>query len=437
LLKHPAVGVAFVFVFGVLLRLEYLRQHPPENYIHSDMKLYVDLATRIGTSTAPLAPWEVTHPLGYPMLLSWLITGGGTYRGAGLFQVLVSSLIPLALGLLGWATFGRRTGLVAVVVGCFYFPFIEYGALFLAEVHFILWLTLAFAGFFGALEARGRVAPLVLSAAGGACLSVAIAMKSVALPGAVAFFGMHALALALGRPPARAPRPPWYGVFGPWLARAAVAGVAAAPLLAALARVCTRANGGKFCVTGNKVGADFLLGHYGPIADIEWVGDTGHGFRFGSPSSWLRHYEDHIRVPFSMTDNAANTAEAWRWIRAHPFDAIVLSLDHIYDTFFGVAMWPTYGLKNWEWAHLSQYFFVVALFLPTVLACVNIAGRGWRALATSRTALVLAPVLALTATVAIASGEIRYRIPFDIFFIAVACAVVTGDLGRRDGEPPC
>ena len=52
---------------------------------------------------------------------------------------------------------------------------------------------------------------------------------------------------------------------------------------------------------------------------------------------------------------------------------------------------------------------------------------------TSRTALVLAPVVALTITVAIATGEVRYRIPFDVFFIVIACAYASRDLARVDG----
>jgi hypothetical protein len=420
-----------VFVFGVLLRADYiLRTHVPENFIHSDMKLYVDLAHRLGNSGAPLGPADVTHPIGYPALLSWLITNGGSYARAGMFQLLIASLVPLALGVLGLATFGRRTALLAVAVASLYFPFIEYGALFLSEIHFIFWLTLAFAAFFGALEVRRRAVSLALAAGGGVCLSIAIAMKSVALPAAVAFFGMHALALVVARRPEGSP---WHAPLGPWLARAGVAIGGAAPLLAVLTRVCTRANDGKVCVSGNKMGSDFLLGHYGRIADIEWMGDSGRGFRFGSPSSWLRHYEDHVQVPFSMTDGAANKAEAWRWIFAHPFDALVLSLDHVWDTFFGSGMWPTaFGLPNWQFAHLSQYFFVLALFVPAALACVLIARRGLRALVTSRTVLVLSPIAALIVVVAIATGEVRYRIPFDIFFIVVACALVTGDLARRD-----
>ena len=219
----------------------------------------------------------------------------------------------------------------------------------------------------------------------------------------------------------------------PWLLRGALVAVAAAPLLGVLARVCTRANDGQFCVTGNKMGADFLMGHYGRIADIEWVTEGHDQFRFGSPGALLRHYDAHARVPFSITDNKANTAEAWRWIGKHPGEAIVLSLDHIYDTFFGSSMWPTFNSGMWPYANLSQYIFIVLLFVPTVLACAGIVKRGWRAAVTSQTALVLAPIVALTITVAIATGEVRYRIPFDVFFIVIACAYASRDLARVDG----
>jgi Dolichyl-phosphate-mannose-protein mannosyltransferase len=429
-LRHPAVGVLLVYLLGIALRVQYTALHPPDAFISSDMAMYVSLARRLSGSDGPLMPWDVTHPLGYPALLAVLISGGGSFARAAEFHLLVSCLVPLALGLLGAATFGRRTGLAAVAFASLYFPFIEYGALFLSEIHFILWLTLAFAAFFGALQARRRGASLVLSAAGGLALSFAIALKSVALLAALAFFAADALVLFFVRSPGGASR---FARLKPWLLRAVVAGVAAAPLLGGLARVCTRANRGNFCVTGNKVGSDFLLGHYGPIADIAWAPDEGHGFQFGSPSAYLRHYEKHVSVPFPMTDNAANSAEAWRWIFAHPFEAVVLSLDHIYDTFFGVTMWPSFNTLAWPYANLSQYAFVILLFVPTLLACAGLARRGGRAFATSRTALVLSPIVALAVTVAIATGEVRYRIPFDVFFIVLACAYVDGDLVRVDG----
>jgi hypothetical protein len=446
------VGVLLVYLFGVALRVDYtLHIHPPEAFVSSDMYLYVSIARYLASAHPPLQPWDVTHPLGYPALLSFLISGGGSLARAADLQMVVSCLVPLALGLLGAAAFGRRTGLAATAIASIYFPFIEYGALFLSEIYFILFLALAFAAFFGAMRARRLAASLGLAAAGGLSLSIAIAMKSVALPAAIAFFAVEGVALVLRRgpdgatatatasasgtaaSPASSPASSWIARLKPWFLRGVVVAVAAAPLMGVLARVCTRANRGHFCVTGNKVGADFLLGHYGRIADIAWGADEGHGFAFGSPGAYLRHYEEHSRVPFPLTDNAANAAEAWRWIFAHPFDAVVVSLDHVYDVFFGVAMWPTYGYPSWQFAQLFQYAFVLFLFVPTVLACATIVKRGARAVVTSRTLLVLSPILALTATVAIATGEVRYRIPFDIFFIVVACAFVVGDLKRVDG----
>ena len=184
------------------------------------------------------------------------------------------------------------------------------------------------------------------------------------------------------------------------------------------------------------MGADFLLGHYGRIADIAWGADRGHAFQFGSPSTWLRHYDTRAHVDFPITDSAANSAEAWRWIHAHPFEAVVISLDHLYDTFFGPTIWPTMNGPRWTWAQLSQYAFILLLFVPCVLVCERIVKRGWRAALTSRGALVLAPIVSLAVTVAIATGEVRYRVPFDIFFITTACALVAGELEGRAAALP-
>jgi hypothetical protein len=420
--------VALVYACGVAVRVIYtLYLQHADALVYSDMGLYVGLARRMAAGL-PLVRADVTHPLGYASLLAFLFARGGPATAIHV-QLVVSCLVPLAVGLLGAAAYGRRTGYLAVVFATLYFPFVEYGALFLSEVHFIFWQTLAFASWFAARRVQRRAAALGLTAAGGLCLSIATALKSVALPAAFLYFVVEGVALVISRPgegPLRARLARLEG----WLVRGAIVALAAAPILVGFARVCTRANDGKFCVTGNKMGADFLMGHYGRIADVEWRLDGQDQFRFGSPGALLRHYDTHARVPFSITDNAANTAEAWRWIKANPGEAIVLSLDHIYDTFFGSAMWPTFNSSMWPFGNLSQYVFIVLLFVPAVLACAAILGRGLRAALTSRTALVLAPVLALTITVVIATGEVRYRIPFDVFFIVLACAWAVRDLAR-------
>jgi 4-amino-4-deoxy-L-arabinose transferase-like glycosyltransferase len=432
ILQHPAVGALLAFAFGVVLRVEYsLHIHPPEAFISSDMELYVDLARRMAASGGQLMPWDVMHPLGYPGLLAFLISGGGSLARAANVQIVVSCLVPLAVGWLGFAAFGVRTALAAVAFASLYFPFIEYGALFLSEIHMTLWLAVAFAALFSARNAHRPSAQLLFSALAGVALSIAASFKAVALLVGATFFLVDAVALFLAQ---RQSPGTWPRSAVRWLARVGVSAAGAAPLLAVLARVCTRANRGNFCMLG-KMGADFLLGHYGRIEGMEWTPDEGHGIWFGSPGAFLRHYEGRPHVPFTIMDNAANRAEAWRWIFAHPFEALVLSLDHIYDLLFGVAMWPSYGLPSWTWAHLSQYVFIGFLFIPTVLACALVLRRGWRRFLCSRTLLVLSPVLGLAFTVAMATGEVRYRIPFDVFFIVLACALVTRDLARVDAAP--
>jgi hypothetical protein len=430
-LQSPWLWVGLVYACGVAVRAIYtFRVQPPDQFITSDMFFYVSLAQKFAAAHGPVDPWDVTHPLGYPALVAFLISGGGSLARVVNLQMIVSALVPPAVGLLAAATYGRRTAQFAVMFASFYFPFIEYGALFLSEIHFILWLTLSFALLFAGHHVSRRAARLALAAAGGVALSVAAAFKSVALPAAFLMAAVEAIGLVAALPPAgaavRARR------LTPWLSRWAIVAIAAAPLLGVQARACTRANEGHFCITGNKIGSDFLLGHYGRIGALEWTAPGAGTARFGSPGSYLRRYEATARVPFAMSDNAANSREAWRWIVGHPGEAIVLSLDHVYDTFFGAAMWPGYGHPSWMLAHLSQYAFIAFLFIPLLPACAAVLRRGARAVATSRTALVLAPVAALTITVAFATGEVRYRIPFDVFLIVVVCAYASGDLKRVD-----
>jgi hypothetical protein len=434
-LNSPWLWVGLVYLCGLAMRAIYtFTVQPPEQFVTSDMFFYVSLARKFAAAHGPVDPWDVTHPLGYPALVAFLISGGGSLARVVNLQLIVSALVPPAVGLLAAAAYGRRTAQLAVIFASLYFPFIEYGALFLSEIHFILWLTLSFAILLAAHHVRRGAGRVALAAAGGVALSVAAAFKSVALPAAFLMAAVEGTALLVARPPAdartRVKR------LGPWLLRWTVVAIAAVPLLGVQARACTRANAGHFCVTGNKMGSDLLLGHYGRIGAMEWTPPGGGTSRFGSPGSYLRRYEATARVPFAMSDNAANSREAWRWIVGHPGEAIVLSIDHIYDTFFGVAMWPGYGHPSWPLAHLSQYAFIAFLFIPLLLAGAAVLRRGARAVATSRTALVLAPVAALTITVAFATGEVRYRIPFDVFLMIVVCAYASGDLRRIDTPAP-
>jgi len=429
LTRNPVLWVSLVYLCGVVIRILYtLKIQRPDSLLYADMGLYVDRARRIAAGVPLTAP-DVTQGMGFPALLAFLI-GDGRFGPAVIAQLVISCLLPLALGLLGAAAYGRRTGLLAVVFGSLYFPFMEYGAVFLSELHMIFWMALAWAGFMAARRAQRRGAALAFAAGGGLAVSIAATFKTLALPAAVAFFIADGIAAALSRDGAGPST--WLERLKPWVLRGAVVALAAAPVLGVMSSVCTRASG-RFCVTGKELGHDFLLGHYGRIADIEWNGPKHEIYKFGSPSSFLRNYERHEKVPFSIGDAAANKAEAFRYIARHPGEAIVLSLDHVYDTLFGAVMWPTMNSPRWTIGAVSQFVFIVLLFVPTVLAAATVVRRGLRTALTTRTALMLAPIGALLFTVMLATGEVRYRIPFDIFFITIACAYLVSDLKRLDG----
>lgn len=423
-LRRPIVWAPLSYVVGVALRLYYtLVVHPPANSVFSDMAFYMERAEdlRHGRVTAP---WQVTHPLGFPLLLGWALGSHHSLERATLLQLGVSLLVPAAAGLLGASAFGQRTGFAAAAFASLYFPFIEYGALFLSEIHFTFFLALAFAGFLSATRAAGWRAP-AFALLGGVAFSLALAMKGVALPATLSFFAVYLLGFCLS--PATRRRPARLMAV---LTLSAILG--SLPLVWKLARLCTRANRGSFCVVGNKASADLLLGHYGRVGLIQWNGEPGHAFQFNSPGALLRHYDNVVQLPFAFYDSGANATEAWHWIKAHPMEATVLTFDHVYDAFFGTVMWPSDAGGQWTWAHLAQPVFLICLLLPTMFALRQVSRRGLRALLGSRTLLVLSPVIGLIVTLMIATGEVRYRIPFDLFFTAVTCALVTGDLNRVD-----
>ena len=271
------------------------------------MRLYVSLARRLLETKGPSAPWDVTHPLGFPSFLAFMLSDGGTLLQAGYAQMVVGCLVPGAVGLLGLAAFGPRTGMLAVVFASLYFPFVEYGALFLSEIHFTLWMALAFAGFLG----RDRGAPAqrvasALAAAGGARRSpFAIALKyGRRCRAALAFFaadgvGAAARASAIAVPPPLPPplRRARASALGaarrrwPRVGRGAAAG----SCWRGSARAPTAATS---ACRGTRPAADFLAGPLRPASrDLAWAaGRRARVTGFGSPGSRRSGTDEHARA---------------------------------------------------------------------------------------------------------------------------------------------
>ncbi|NUP08698.1 MAG: hypothetical protein HOW73_21830 [Polyangiaceae bacterium] len=466
-LRSPWLGVAitaFAFVLGVLWRWAYvLKVHRPTDFVYSDMKMYVELGKRFAREGYVLKPHDVTHPPGLSELIAYFYRSDPTLANMVRVHFWLTILVPLAVGALGWIALDRRAGLWSLAVTSLYFPFIDYGGYFLAEIYITLLATLTLVCYFGAIrlwptrpakaadepaetdaartyrdapDAKPSASPtarerlfaflgavrtriglaVVVSLLGGVLFSLAMLMKMVAAPAMLGFFAVHILFTR-----ARAS----------WRAKSLVVAlfiVAALPLCKWQADRCTRGNDGKFCPGSNKAPADFLMGHIGRVQSVTWrERDPKNPERirgqvnFGSPAAYQHGYSKKVEFDFKITDGEKNKEAAWKWIGENPGQAVVLSFEHVWDSFGGSLPWPTVATKHWAWSQTFHYVFLIFIFIPSVLLLIDRARiRGLVGLLRSTELALFAPIIGVIVSVMMATGEVRYRIPWDMCFILLA-----------------
>jgi hypothetical protein len=301
----------------------------------------------------------------------------------------------------------------AIVVASLYYPFVDIGGYFLPEPYVALFGTFSLACWFWVvrlIEAApacrritGKIA--AVAAAGGVSLAVAAAMSFLAVSAVLATVLLH-LALTKG-PPRRS--------------RAVAAGVlflAAVPVLGWQTERCTSANG-TLCPSTNTIPADVLVGHYGRIQAIIWRDPTtGLSASRGSPSFWQHGYRERPEVQHRITNQRKNLQLAWKWTRKHPWQALTVSSEHVWDTLAGVHAWPTVGTAYWPPLYAFQYLFIVLLFFPTSALLVDLARRrGIKGMLQSVELATLGPIFGLSLWVFFTWGEPRFRFPWDGSFI--------------------
>ena len=237
----------------------------------------------------------------------------------------------------------------------------------------------------------------------GIALLAAFSLKAVALPTLGAFAVFHWL---FARNPPRRIRT---------IALVTLLATAA-PGVAAISMRSTTINNGKLSLGSSKVGGDMLLGHYGKIGGLVFTDYAGN-----SPSQGQHGQMDWKTIPHSFADTPANAALAWKWTRENPVESFVLSCEHVVDTFGGTLPWPSLNSPHWPGAQGHHYLYLVFLLLPTLVRLLDVwRAEGFVGLLASRQLLLFSPLLALSAIVFIATGEARYRVPYDALFIVLS-----------------
>lgn len=410
LLTPLDIAAIVAFLCGAVWRgLYVLKFHDIRSHADSDMRMYLNLAKKFATPGFVPKIDDITHPPATAMLFSWFYRHDETYQSLAYFQTVITCLVPLAVAAFALAVFDRRTATWALIVSSLYFPFIDYGGYFLSEVYMILLNPLTAALFIASAKQKTIPRVVAVGLVAGVAFWVSMAFKMVAFPAMLGFCSLYWL---FSRDASRKFKT--IAVLTLFLG--------AAPGTIALSARCTKANEGHFCLVSNKSPADFLLGHYGRIQSLTWkVPSINYHVSFGNPSAYQHGYRETPTVAFKLTDGPQNNAAAWGWIRTHRIEALVLSIEHVYDTFCGGLPWPSIADAVWPASEGFHFIYLVFLLVPSLTLCLDVIRRqGLRKFLESRELLVLSLVFGLVAAVAAATGEPRYRIPYDSVFILLA-----------------
>lgn len=407
----PSTVTWLAYALGVLWRWFHITKwHDPRRVTLAEMEAHVTLAKRLAQPGYVLTAADVPGPPGNTWLLELFLRRDASLLQQVHFNFLVCALVPLAIGALGWVTFGKRTAQAAVVIASFYFALVDCGAYLAPDVHLALVGTLTVASYLQAMKlvaeapsARRTAAFLGLAALSGVLFSLAMALSHVALPAVLGFCAVHFLFTR-----------------GPKLQRKAMVLaaflVASAPLTVKIAARCTAANGGHFCRSANTTEAEFLVGHYDRTAGIEWrdparPGEVALLDNLGAQQHGSR---SNKVVGVAITNQEVNSEYAWGWIRQNPGKALVLSLEHVWDCFGGAYPWPAFAAQQWVGAYAAHFLFLPFMLFPAMMVFVDLLRqRGVVGLLRSMEFAVVSPIFGVCAAAFATTGQIRNRIPWD------------------------
>lgn len=406
--RAPLIAVVVTYLAGVAWRAQHITSHDPRTNVYSDMALYVHTARRLVEKGHELIPYDVLAPPGASWLFSKFLLFDPELGSLVALQFVISALIPLAVGALAWVAFGRRTAGLAVVFASTGYYYVEYASFFLTEIYMMLLVPVTLTLYLLAVRFTKVRWVVLVGATAGVFFFLSLAFKMVALSSILGFCGIH-----------------WLFTHGPSRKIKSIALIAlccaATPGISGMVARCTEANRGEMCFGSNKSAADFLLGHYGRIHSLQWTDAT-----FGNPSAHQHGYEAKPSVGFSIMDSKSNSDAAWHWIKRNQLPALVLSVQHIFDTLSSNAPWPVIWTPEWPEAQGYQYLFVVFVMFPAFMLLFDLArSHGVIGMLKSVDFALFSTLFGLFAAVFIATGETRYRLPFDCVFFALAARFYT------------
>lgn len=380
-----------LFSLAIVLRMFYIFEGPVmSSEIWSDMKIYVGISNDISNGV-----WKATHffqSIGYPMIMAALRqTTPHMVSVLSTLQAIASLIILVCMYFMTKESLGKRTAQVALFIGSVHLPWILYGNFALPEIFFTMLLSISALLSMRIVKQDKHV--FLFSVLWGLSFITAFWLK-----------GTHAL---------------WGPLFLLSLfyihkmnSFKSVLGIGIVVSIGlSMHGLLTYNTIGKIQLSASTSGLNFIEGKCPAKKNIDSLGYSWH-----SPLYYQLDMDKSKRWNRPFTESGHYFKEGLKCIAQNPF-VLIQSFESIPYLFYGNQMWPFNRKPFAQYVRLYELFF--SSFLVTGL-CVFIATFRKRKGSTEEFVVWLIPVIAIFLCVYIFKSEIRYRVPYDVWFIPIA-----------------
>lgn len=403
-------------VLGAVARLIFaIVIHPPHEYLFSDMGGYATRAFRVVTGE-PLMRYDAFYPPGTHLLLAAPLKLFGAddagLRGGDVLWWALSSAVPLFAWLMARRLLSPAAAAVTAVLCAAYPLFVLYAGFFTSETPALAFLLAGLWLIYRARQSAGRAAVVSAAAAG--------------LLGAVAVSNRPQFVLNL----AVAGLPLLWAWRSHWRPAAALVAAGAVTLAPVIAYNSAAADG----LTGisENGGLNFFQSHCNAHLVTAGSPETGGEFAFGSPVPFeLNEGIDYSFPDRQVWDQGFFYDQGWSCIRRDGLDHASRLLGNVVDAGARATPFPLGdppGQKTL--ARAANLAYSIALPLLVVASLLLLLGRqvGDRDRGGRRELLLqlacLLPVLLFY------DSEPRFRIPYDVFGLALLASLASEAVGR-------
>jgi hypothetical protein len=383
--------IILLLVLGLILRFSYIIFiYDPSDFKWSDMANYIKMASDIQNNN-----WSeglFFQPIGFPLILVFIerVFGGWSFP-LGMIQALVSTFTLFFMWKASFETWGEKVAKYALILGIFHVSWIIMNGFALAETFFAFFLSLLL--FLGQRIFQNSAQQVSTSILWGLAFLAAFWMK-----GSHVFMGPLFLMAIL-----------FY--FRKQSLLKTIVPISVVVGLGLFAHgTFTQKKTGKFLISSSAGGLNFVEGKCPDKRNID-----SRGIHWLSPLYYHLHLKSEKKWDVPFTDSSYFMKAGLECIEKNPA-VLLTSLEGIPYLFFGNYMFP--GTDMAERNLIRYYELLFTLFLvPGLLIYLII---NWGKLSAEEIITWCVPVIALFTCVYIFKSEIRFRIPFDIFFIPMA-----------------